>query len=253
MIALKKRKFGCEWEFSSEYDDMLKPVHSVIRSVYGRRYVYSRKDYHDSQKNKWWHLKTDSTTKTELCTPISTFKDMPKIKAVLRGLAKHSPEITDNDSFHVHVQASDVPLDRLLIAWLDIEHVVIKCFPAHRRNNDYCERLISYDGNVRNIASFLEDARSSADSHHAIFSSAYYDERGTIEFRVGEGNVDWRIARNWILFCLSVIRYAEALDPIDVLCRSAYNRRYAMSDMIEAMELRDKQLIRWLVDRYGSA
>jgi spore coat polysaccharide biosynthesis protein SpsF (cytidylyltransferase family) len=123
------RRFGCEFEFSSPFED----VEKVLKSVLSEKQLKVEKNWYLSSKNKEWHLKTDATTESELATPICTFKDFPKIKKVLDKLKKAKISITNSDSIHVHMEAKDVPKHNIIVAWIQMSYpntkdVWVSCF-----------------------------------------------------------------------------------------------------------------------------
>ena len=78
-MKLYGRNFGCEFEFSSEFEEMKTLSQEIIPPIYGKHKLKVTSDWIRSNNNKEWHLKPDATTNSELVTPISSYKDINKI------------------------------------------------------------------------------------------------------------------------------------------------------------------------------
>ena len=151
-MNILNRPFGCEIEVSTDFDETKPILKQAIQKVYKSHLLYARNASFDSCiKTDKWHLKDDSTTMSEICTPISTFKDINKICKVVKSLSRKNVEITNNDSFHVHVSASDINPKNILACWLKYESVIKSLFPKRRRKGDYCTELVNYRGKSKKI------------------------------------------------------------------------------------------------------
>ena len=250
MIKMSDRQFGCEFEFSSDFDDVEAIVKPRINSIYGDRSVMCTDIYMSTENNKnYWHLKRDFSTSTELCTPISTKKELTSIARVLEHCWKNGIQITKDDSLHVHVHAPDIPKENILVAWMYIEPAILKCFPKHRRKNEYCEKFIHNAKKNKNIANFLRTAEKFMDDHHHAMSLSHYKKRKTFEIRISEGTCCKDHIKNWVRFCLNFACYARGLDVLYAVCGKP--NILTVEDMIVEMKIRDKKVARWLLDRYA--
>jgi len=213
------RKFGIEFEFSSDIDELHDIIKIVIPSVYGPDSFKVYRKMKDSHNNRKWHLKQDPSTGCELATPVSTIKDLKKIQSVLTKLSKYDIEITNRDSVHIHICIEDVNPHNMIAAWLQIEPVILHCYPKSRqRNRYYCERLADKKPAYGRIANFFKDAEEIAKDHHASMSLYHYNSRKTVEFRLGEGTIDKSIVENFVKLYMLFCNYASNIDPIEVVC-----------------------------------
>ena len=247
-MALKYgRRFGCEFEFTSEWDHIRPMAIAAIEKFYGDGHLVAKKSWFRSVDNDVWHLKTDASTGCELCTPVSTIKDLSKVCNVVRAIGKDAV-VSKQDSLHVHVGIPDVDPINVVIAWLLIERQIILCFPKHRQSNfDYCPRLLRYKGNKKNIATFYQDAASSASDHHSSMSTFRYGKNKTVEFRMCEGSIDRKTIMSWVKTCMSICEYAKNIDPIDELCAAGYAS--TLHDVCRRLKLNDS-ISEWLSNRY---
>jgi len=236
------RRFGCEFEFSSPFDD----IEKVLKTIIPKNKLKAEKTWYLSSKNKQWHLKTDATTESELATPISTLKDLPKIKKILDALKEAKISITQADSTHMHIETKDVPKHNIITAWIQIEKAILKCLPKHRRNNTYCQKLIQPHQN--DIARFLMKAENVAQEHHSILSLYYYDERKTIEFRGCEGSYDIKTVENWLKFYMNFLNYAKKIDPVQIICDS-HQIKTSLIDVMNLLQIKDKHIVDFLDER----
>lgn len=250
MANLNNRHFGCEIEMSTPFEDCKKIITPIIKKIYGPRSIKSEEAHCDTIGNyKYWHLKEEPSSESELCTPISTWKNIGNIQNVIKQIQKTKIKITRNDSVHVHVQANDVDPRNILSAWLFYESTIKKCFPKHRRINENCPGLIKEKGKHKNIAYFLINAILESESHKSIISFHNYEERKTVEFRISEGSLDQNHIRNWILFCLTFINTSKKIDPILTICQEVNSTD--IDDLIIALDIKDKKLSEWLETRYN--
>jgi len=250
MKNINDRRFGCEIEVSTPFDKAKELFVPIIKSIYGPRSIRAQEKHCDTTGNrKYWHLKDEPTTESELCTPISTWKDIKNIQKVMSKIQKVGIKITRDDSIHVHVQANDVDPRNILVAWLFYESTIKKCFPAHRRKNENCFSLIKEKGKDKNIAYFLMNAILESEDHKSIISFNHYEERKTVEFRISEGSDDPNHIRNWILFCLTFVNESKKIDPILTICHEVNTTN--ICDLIYSLGIKDKKLSDWLEMRYS--
>lgn len=84
-------RFGCEFEFSTEWNKMAKLIPEAVHK-YSKDKIYipkgNQRKLYDSYNNKKWHLKVDGSTETEVNTPVSTLRDLPKICRVISSLVQ---------------------------------------------------------------------------------------------------------------------------------------------------------------------
>jgi len=242
------RKFGFELEFSTYMNAVQEMVKKIIPKIYGRnKLVPDAASWECNKKYNKWELKSDGSTECELTTPISTIKDFKKIEQVLIELKERNISVTRKDSVHVHMQANKISKHQLIAAWLQIENIIIKCFPRHRRNNTYCQKLIHWR-KYKKLSDFFIKAEDEAKDHHSIFSLCYYDDRKTVEFRVMEGNINIQDIKPWVKFCMLFLNYAKTIDPIEIICKKK-NRINNIKELIELLKIYDEEIIEFLKRR----
>ena len=241
--------FGCEFEFSNKYEDMIPLARKSVKTYSNRRLMTKIKNhcYYQSNNNKNWHLKTDSSTESELCTPVSTYKDVKQICDVISNI--EGAKITKKDSFHIHCQIEEIPICNLVVSWMSIEGTILKCFPKNRRKNTYCQRLLSAKMTGL-LAKNYNYARQKSQNRKAAMSIYRVAERNTIEIRIGNGadNIDY--IKNWILFSQYFLNYAKNIDIAKALCRKNTNKK--INWLIKEMDINDEELKKWLKIRFNN-
>jgi len=247
------RKFGCEFEFSTRYDQIKPIISKIIHKYFGNNSLYCKEEAYQSINNIKWNLKTDATTESELCTPISTLKQMDKICDVIKEIDRNDIKITDKDSLHVHLDIAGIDKEKVLALWLKYEPVIFSLFPLRRRNCFYCERSIKSKGSKKNTASFFKDALNSTEDHHSAISFSIVDyiknkKRKTVEIRVAEGTKNYKMVRNWVLFCIYFIESSKKIDAMKIMCDYPY--KSTLYDMLNEINIKDKELLEWIEKRH---
>jgi len=243
------RKFGCEFEISTGFYKVKKIIEPIILNVYGRNKFKSLHRVHNSENNRQWHLKLDSSTGCECVTPISNYKDLGKICKVISLLSKNDKiEITEHDAMHVHIDAKDMSDSHLVVAWMQIEKIFIRCFPEHRRFSNYCEQLLAYQRKNKKLSDCFIDALRISEDHHSIFSLDYFKRRKTVEFRICEGTLDPYIVKNLIRFYMLFLNYAKTIDPAKIIC--SYDAIESITELISIIDINNLEIEDFLHDRY---
>lgn len=241
------RKFGIELEFSTPLKEAQKSIKKIISKIYHKnKLIVSDVSSSSSTGYKKWELKFDGSTECELTTPISTPHSFKRITQVIDELSLGNLKLTNNDSVHIHMQADDVPKHNIIAAWILIEKTILKCFPTHRRDNGYCQKLVAKK--YKKISDFFIDAEIEANAHHAIVSLNYYSQRKTVEFRMMEGNKNSNDILSWIKFCMTFLNYAKTIDPIEIVCDKE-KPKLNIEELIQLLSIKDKEVINFLTRR----
>lgn len=250
MANILDRTFGCEFEFSTPLSEMKDIVKQVIKRTYGEKWLKISKSNDDTSNNfNHWHLKKEPSSETELCTPISTAKDLPKIKRVISLLSKEGIKVTSDDSLHVHIWAGDASQKAVLAAWIRYESVIKSCFPKnrHQKSLAYNKPILEYKGFTKNVASFLMKAIEANELTHHLVNIEHFRGRKTVEFRISEGTLDPLHVYCWVKTCLYFVNHIKREDPFDVLC-SPVNTK-TLNDFIKEFGIKDKKVVQWLKER----
>jgi len=223
---MKARAYGCEFEFSTEWDE----AEPVIRGAIGARKLVVEERRCRSINNYKWHMKKDGTTEYELASPVSRDGDLARICSIIGRLSRKL-KVTRVDGFHVHVQARDVDKRVLVAAWLRLESAMTRIVPRWRRSAGFCFAV----GTKWNpVADELKGAMEQASDHHAACSTKYYDELGTVEFRLCEGTTSPKVVRAWTRLCLAFVEYAKRCDVVSLLCGKCGDMTF--DDMVLEMD-----------------
>jgi hypothetical protein len=157
----------------------------------------------------------DGSTECELATPISGINNIDEILIVIDYLKQHKVKITNSDSFHVHVQAKDIDAKKIVIAWMQIESLVVGWFKKHRYHNSFCPEIIPQHKKSKNrptISQLYSEAIHNAMEHHATMSLFHYRNRKTVEFRLSQATFDLVFLEGWIRFCMYFLHYAKKIN-----------------------------------------
>lgn len=223
------RPFGCEFEFSSDFDDVKKELLKII----GRKNLNAKDDDRDSTDNKKWELKTEGSTQAELATPVSNLRNIKKISRVIYELGRAGIVVSKNDGFHVHVHASDVDKRNLVATWLRMEPTIFKFVPKHRINNRYCFKLRP---GRKEVHQYYLSAVDNSDDHWAALSFTAMNRIETVEIRIAEGTLDPVFVDAWIRFCVNFVNYSKTVDGYEMILKE---KDMTASSLIDKLELPD--------------
>jgi hypothetical protein len=244
------RTFGCEFEFSTMFSDIKPIALKCIENVYGEdsNWVKISKETKETHNNlSYWHVKPEPTSASEICTPISTMKDMGKIKRVVKNFKKNNIEVSDSDSMHVHIYAGDIDIKLLLAIWIRFEAIIKRWFPRSRyQSYSYNEPVINYKGNAKKVADFLLESMGD-DLGYKLISFNSHCKRKTVEFRISEGTLNPDHVYAWVKMCLIIVNRVKTADVYDSVCSSVNN--LSKIEFIDYFKIRDKKILKWMDDR----
>lgn len=235
------RNFGCEFEYTTSFKEIELIITKIIRTVYKKNNIKIEERMVDSVRNKKWHLKLDGSTGCELVTPISKIANLNKILIIVDYLKQNKVKITTSDSIHVHIEAKNISMKKIIVAWMQIENFIMHYFKKHRQNNSYCDRLVRGNKNQK-IKSFLNDAMEKSLDHHAAISLSHYNDRKTVEFRLSHATFDPFFIEGWIKFCMYFLNYAKKINIAKTL-QMPTNTIKDYKDIISLLKITDEKTL----------
>jgi len=201
---MARHRFGCEFEFSSPWER----VEKAVRKIIPEDKLSSNQCYSHSRGNSVWILKTDASTSAELTTPICEIDQIEEVCEVAQKLSERHLRVTKKDGFHVHVSKEGMGVRNTAYFWADCEKQLMLTVPKHRRENEYCERIVKWRDYPDNWKyQVLKKVRD----HHSAFH--FNDKLNTFEFRIAEGTLDGNFVKNWINFCLLFLDASKKHEP----------------------------------------
>lgn len=180
-----------------------------------------------------WHVKTDSSCGFELATPALTWRDWPKVEAVLRALYAAGGRIDDRCGFHVHHEARDLRapgLRRLLLLWMAYEPVLLSSVKAERRGNRYCrmfrDSVGSWDDFKRQVTPLhnMERLVRELGRYQALNATGWW-QHGRVEVRLHHGTLHPMACRFWVLLTQQMIEFAKVTRSYNEL-ESAFSQQF---------------------------
>ena len=255
-----RRRFGVEVETSTPYAEVARIFETSVPGNF-RRVIYKDFNCPSEDRNKWY-VKTDGSTESEVTTPAVTLRhrEYARLPQLLKSMRGEGVRVTGRDGLHVHVEARDVPADRLLISWLLLERAFVSMFPAHRfkskpdtlvydSGGKYAKRYIYRergDSGMRIIEHYERTlARSTYDKYLAM-SLRNHAEDGTVEFRMSEGSLDFRHVDCLVRTLLCFVEYAKRHDMVVALMTTMRERP---GHLCEAMRIKERKILEWIEDR----
>ncbi len=209
----RMRKFGVELEFPSIEPNSRQNHRSFIREVLNEEGI----SHHDVQVRDWerthdnnnlWVCKTDSSCAYEICTPpLRGPNELKLLGKVCQKLKDKGCRFDNSCGLHVHLSLSDfseAQMHNMLMYWVKIEHNIMHAHPDHRRQNTrYCATAMS------RIQGWLANETYNGDElyrllrlHRGAINPAYWEQRKTIEWRMGEMDLDPESVKNRIRFLI---------------------------------------------------
>lgn len=203
-VALMRR-FGLELEFTKRSNREFL-YYIITKSCPNDKVLIT--SWQKNIDNEEWICKTDSSCGYEVATPVfSTRNDLEKLRRVVDSLNENGAKVDKNCGIHVHVECRDLnahKLLRLVSYWLKSEKIITSMFPDYRKESKFCCPLsddlpllaeLKSCTPLKIISVFSKKRNRSMNIKHCR-------TRGTIEFRLMEGNLQSENIVNWTLFCL---------------------------------------------------
>ena len=185
---------------------------------------------HSNNNGTVWECKTDGSCGFEFTTPILRLDedgDNANLKAACDALKAMRPRIDRNCGFHLHVSLRNTPgqrdwtwqdLQRFLALWARYEPYLFEMLPPSRRGNTYCQPIYKStwtgptSGTFRGVSEALntsserrfQSALANRSRYHSL-NIAHFWLRGSIEFRLASGTVDYVKIRNWTKLILAMV------------------------------------------------
>lgn len=188
--------------------------------------------YHSTGET--WDVKTDASCGWEVASPkmeLDADGLCMQLERACLGLAAVSPRVDHTCGLHVHVDVSDFQwqdFQRLLALWARYEPFFFEMTPPSRRGawgQSYCQpvRANSWRGLARrgpgnywhNVQQALQATTQTAFQQAIVglprgaLNVSGYARRGTIEFRLQGGSINYEKIRNWVVILLALVNRAK--------------------------------------------
>lgn len=221
----KRRKFGVELEFNAR-----SPVSSrnwlksrIRESLARQNIVYHRveiRDWERTHNNDYlWICKTDSSCGYEVCTPpLHGPNELKILGNVCKDLGDAGAVFSDNCGLHVHLSLLDFNEEQMcnmLMYWIKIEHNVMHAHPISRQENTrYCPTAISRIQDWESDRLYNgRDLFRALHQYRGAINTRYWNDRKTIEWRMGEMTLDPDSIKNRIRFLIWFVDICKNLPP----------------------------------------
>lgn len=246
-ILNSTRRFGIEFEFLDSNIDrkiLQKAVISTGQNCHVRNWEHTINNF-DS-----WVAKTDSSCGFELCSPpFNEIKHIPLISSVLDHCLKLKAEFNEMCGYHIHVEVSDFSwemITKLVMHWIKIEHLIIKSHPDHRTNNPYCKPLNSFLTNLRPNEKYETISSDIFYQKKLALNTSNFENRKTIEFRVGnmaskKEDIEERI--KFYLWFIEISKISKSpsnlnwLNPIETIHWLKLSHEYELDSELKSMKI----------------
>lgn len=225
------RKFGVEMEMESQrttapmlrLTDVSNALVNALAGVAGAHPV--RGSFHSN--GSAWDVKTDASCGYEVASPalvMDADAECAELKAACDGIAALNPRVSRACGLHVHVEVRDFTwrdLRALITLWSKYEPFFFSLQPASRRDNRYCEALRKSEWAAQDRMQFATVKRGlegrelglqQIQQTYGKYSSLnlnYFWTRGTVEFRLGAGTVQYEKIQRWVQLLLALVQRAK--------------------------------------------
>ena len=220
------RKVGIEFEFSTPIKYLKEPLKKFFKENNIKLVI--KKEWGHSNGKKW-ELKTDSSTESELVTPVMLYNDenwkfMKKL-LIFTDEILHV-KITKKDGLHVHFDVDDFEMNDLIIGWMFCEKAFTTIMKAsrikHKRQflNDeeiYSRRVLYTTSSNQLFATKFRDSYDESFDRYSIYNLNNYSKNKTVEIRCHEGTNVFNDVENWVKFCLYFFKFMKSINIIDIL------------------------------------
>lgn len=208
----------------------LRDLENVVRNALPSSATIRREDFNAHNSGEHWEVKTDGSCGYEFTTPVLTLDeegDNAQLKSVCDALKEFRPRIDRNCGFHLHVSCRGAigqrdwtwqDLQRFLALWSRYEPYLFEMLPPSRKNNTYCQPVHKHGWTAptsqtfdtiqralnTNSANRFQEALRGRSRYHAV-NTTHFWLRGSIEFRLHSGTVDYVKIRNWAKLILAMV------------------------------------------------
>lgn len=220
----KTRSFGVEVEYDIDYPTLKRKFSTIIRDVYGAgAYTCRNHRYESIFDTDKWHIKIESSTMGEVCTPVSNLEDIPKLKEVFKRIEETSLECDEDCGTHLHIDCGDIEPNKVLACWLYCEYAMFSCCRKDRAENSNCEKEVHKSLKNKTIFYLLSKEKMTYFNAVCISFHYYSDKpvdkkaRRSVEIRCMEGMTDHRKLMAWIKFLVLWFDWVKNKDIIDIL------------------------------------
>ncbi len=217
------RSYGIELEFVSKisHEELTSRLNIafVFRNI--EHTAYCSNSYHhnrDPYNVNTWDVKADSSIQApdicdefpygiEIASPVLKGKDgLKALKAVCEVLSTVA-KVGKTTGLHVHHGIKTAELRDVAKAWGKIQDAVYTIVPPSRRNNRYCAKWHSkYDG-----GSVIKWYRNFVGTRYVGLNLESYWLRGTVEFRMAAGSMEYEKISNWVIYTQMLIDNASKI------------------------------------------
>jgi hypothetical protein len=260
MYSLSTRPFALELETSTPIEVMMQITPGVLlASGIAKEKILCTQAVDKTKSKDIWHLKMDTSTESELATPVHTLNELPLTLRVAEGFKAHGVETTMADGLHIHVDIPDINRRYVEAMWCKWERVILQFFPKSRSEKATCSKCLDKKAHSRKgkvVTNHVLDNEANLNGRTGILSFSYYQKRKSVEFRLGDGSVEPTHIKNFVLFVLHLVEYAKSLtteEIIETLCSPAEKTipGYKVSQTLTQWKIKDKALRKYLTARFN--
>lgn len=241
-------RFGLELEFTRKTNR--EKLSKMISAALPKDTVLVT-TWQKNMNNTEWVCKTDSSCGYEVCTPVfNSLSDLIRLQKVLASFEKNGANVSKSCGVHVHLESKSFTvyqMRKILINWVNFEHLIFSMFPEHRRNNRFCLPVYSFIKKEKYSPTGLIQTVSK--HKNRSLNVRGYHTRGTIEFRLMEGSIDAEDIINWVIFLEKFVTRCLDMPKPDFL------KLCSLEQLFNFLELEDKielNLQEWIVQRIKS-
>lgn len=165
----------------------------------------------DGQNRHKWYVKYDSSIlidsnyqyRCEVVTPVLQGREGLKIVKIVCNVLKDYCKINIGCGLHVHhgIKADETDgLRNLINQWLTFEKDFFSVLPNSRQRNNMAKALTRYvTGPMPHNMSVRRWWRTYLNDRYYAINMESYWLRGTVEFRLHSGTVEYRKIKNWLV------------------------------------------------------
>jgi hypothetical protein len=241
----RNRKFGIELEFLNTdphrarewFKEKIAEVLLDEGVSYQKAQVRDWEHTHDNEGI--WVCKTDSSCGYEVCTPpLKGPQELRLFGKVIDKFKTSGAKFNDSCGLHVHVSLKDFTDEQMynvLMYWIKIEHNIANAHPEHRRKNvRYCELALNKVKNFKVNSSYSgHEVYDILRRGRGAINPAYWENRRTLEFRIGEMTLDSESIKNRVRFLITFIdtcKYLPTPDNLNLLSPKGMLRLLGLLD-----------------------
>jgi hypothetical protein len=221
------RNYGIELEFACKVNhaQLAIKINTAFNEAGLDHLAICNMHYHrntDGLNVRNWDVKTDGSIQApdintehpygiEIASPVLKGEDGLKALKVVCSVLDGIARVGKTTGLHVHHAVKSNELTKIAKSWVKVQDSIYLMVPFSRRANRYCAKWHAWDAdNIPNVG-IRNWYRRNVGGRYVGLNMESFWLRGTVEFRLAAGSVDYGKISNWVIFTQMLLDKASTI------------------------------------------